>query len=72
MLVASIAFVGVGIYTVIGGWHMLGAAVGSPHRPTRREMLARIPRPIRKLGIISITIFIGCLLMGIVISLFSR
>ena len=73
MFVATIAFIGVGIYTIVGGWHMIGAAdFGSGRRPTRREMMARIPPQIRKLGMISISVFLGCLVVLTIASLIFR
>lgn len=73
MLVATIAFIGVGVYTVVGGWHALDSAdFGGGNRPTRREILARIPKPIRKLGIISLSVFIGCLAVLSILILLSK
>ena len=66
-LIAALAFIGVGIYTIVGGWHILGD-FGVP----RREMKARIPPPIRKLGVVSISVFLGCLVVLFIARLIFR
>lgn len=73
MIIAGFAFVGVGIYTVVGAWYFLCEA-GLPFKSpvTRRERLSRIPQPIGKLGRVSFSVFIGCLVVGAIASLMRK
>ncbi len=73
MIIASLAFIGLGVHTIVSGWYLINNADFSPgRRPTRSEMMAHIPPPIRKLGVVSASIFFGCLIVLFVAELLFK
>jgi hypothetical protein len=53
-LTGFVGFAGIAIYSIIGFWHMgMGSGFFMPSNLKLRERLNLIPKPIRRLGIVS-------------------
>ncbi len=73
MFVMTLAFLGIGVYTIVGGAYVVRGAVRCQKAVlTRREMMALIPSPIRKFGNICIMVFLGGLAVLGLLSLSAR
>jgi hypothetical protein len=71
-VVSICAFIGLGFYTLVGGFLMLRAAarVVPPIR-SRREMVRLIPARIRAVGFASGMLAVACILMQALLGLLS-